>query len=244
MLGIKKKRKRAVCLLSFKIKGEKMDYIQEHTLITQRIIDEKFKKGEIKNMYIPEVLEGLNEIEDFNERVETLRKNSERSLNTILLATFNDIRPVITSEDIESITYKPAYSGEDYSIAASTLFDVAKRFYVFYREDVSLEKMKMIAGSILENLHPNEADIFKAIFTGVLPYENITPELVSTAFPEFNISCRKIERELPEVDEVPEPPAKRIIQEDIKLPKASKAVKAVKAPVKAKPKTPTKKKEV
>lgn len=152
---------------------------------TEKILAEKFKDGKINNQYIPEILEQLANISSFRDRVAALQANSDRSLNTILWFTFREERPRLSKEDVETLQYKPAPSDLDYSIAPSTLYDVSKRLYLFYREDLTVEKMKDILTEMLENLHPDEAEILKGIFIGKQPYNYVTIKLVRTAFPDL-----------------------------------------------------------
>lgn len=162
-----------------------MDEYDKHIQATQAILDDKFKKGTIQNMYIGEVLEGLSVIPAFPERVQALKNNSDRSLNTILQVTFKNDRPRLSGKDIESIEYRPTFSDDDVSIAPMNLYDTAKRLYVFYRDDLTTDQMKKIAFEILSNLHPSEAELFKGIFAGKMPVKNITKNLVETAFPDL-----------------------------------------------------------
>lgn len=208
-----------------------MDQYTKHIKETQLILDEKFKKGEIHNMYIPEILEGINEIAEFDERVMALRNNSERSMNTVLQFTFSANKLRLTKSDIDSIEYTPANADDDVSIAATNLFDVAKRLYIFEREDLPINKMKLIATEILENLHPDEAVIFKGIFDGSMPYEFIDKKLVKTAFPdlfpgeidEFDDTEITTEAdEMPEIDDTKEIVVKEDPIDEEKLTPAQK----------------------
>lgn len=158
---------------------------ERHIKATQDILDEKFKMGSISNMYIPEILEGLEAIPVFKDRVEALKKNSDRSLNTVLYYTFKNDRPLMTGNDVEEIKYTPSHAEDDISIAPMNLYDTAKRLYIFDRKDITVTHMIKLATEILENLHPLESGVFKGIFIGKMPYKNITKNLVKTAFPDL-----------------------------------------------------------
>lgn len=162
-----------------------MDEYDKHMLATQAILDDKFKNGKIKNLYIHEVLEGLAEITSIKERIEALRNNSDRSLNTLLMDTFREDRPRLTEKDIKALEYTPSDENQDIALAPMNLYDTARRLYIFWREDISPAKMKLLAVEILEGLHPIEAEIFKGMFIGKLPYKNVTKKLVSDAFPDL-----------------------------------------------------------
>jgi hypothetical protein len=136
-------------------------------------------------MYIPEILEGLETITIFKERVEALKRNSDRSLNTVLYFTFKQDRPLLSGKELLAIEYKPSHEADDISISPMNLYDTAKRLYIFERKDIALNHMIKIATEILENLHPSEAEIFKGIFTGKMPYKGITKHLVQTTFPDL-----------------------------------------------------------
>lgn len=211
-----------------------MDEYDRHLEATQRILDDKFKNGLIKNIYIPEVLEGLNEIDDFEERVKALRNNSDRSLNTILQITFVEDRPILSGKMVAGLKYKAPYGGDDYSIAASNLFGVSKRLALFYRSDIPVDKMKKIATEILENLHPTEGEIFKGIFAGVLPYKRVDKALVKAAFPD--LFSHEVE-ETAIAKSTDEEPAK---DEDQKPEVEAPALDKAEQPDPVKPKSPTK----
>lgn len=162
-----------------------MDVYRKHELETQRVMDEKFKEGNVKNLYIPEILEGLSEITSFKDRVAALRNNSEISLNTILHMAFRDERPLLTKDDVLSLEYNSPFKDDDYSVSPSSLYAIAKRLYIFYRPDITKNKMKLLLLEMLENLHEDEAKILIGVFTGDIPYPNITKKLVASAFPDL-----------------------------------------------------------
>jgi len=193
-----------------------MDEYDKHMHATQAILDNKFKSGKIQNMYIGEVLEGFSEIPGFKDRVIALQNNSDRSLNTILQVTYKNDRPRLSGNDIESIKYIPASAEEDVSIAPMNLYDTAKRLYVFYREDMTVDQMKKVAFEILSNLHPSEAEIFKGIFAGKLPVANITKNLVESAFPGLFAGEKKVEEPKPAKTKTPAKPGKKVIGKPMK----------------------------
>jgi len=220
-----------------------MDQYDRHAADTQRIINEKFKQGNVKNLYIPEILEGIDEIESFDDRVKALRANSDRSLNTILQVTFKEERPRLTAQDIEAIKYKPAYSGDDFSISPSTLYDVSRRVYIFYRTDITVAQMSKIAMEILSNLHPIEAEVFKGIFKGKMPYKNITKELVRAAFPDL-FAGELTEEEKKEKEEKHAEALRqaKILVDAEELAKAKKLLQTEEAKVKTEPEKDTEEK--
>lgn len=183
-----------------------------HRVRTQQILDEKFKQGDIKNIYIGEILEGLSEIKSFDERVKALRSNSNRSLNTFLLYAFSDFDYEITEKEINSIDYD--IFEEDIALAPSDIFDEAKRFYVFKRTDLKPEAKLKVLGDMFSRIHPSEVELIKGMLTGKLAVKNITKNLVSTAFPDL----------FPEEEETPEPD----------VPVTPEPVTSVTAPVKKK----------
>jgi hypothetical protein len=155
-------------------------------MLTQKILDEKFKTGHLNNLSIPEKLETISKINPFSERVKALQANSERSLNTILLYTFGDYKWKFTKEDIDKLEYKEPPADEDVFIQGTNLNQEAKRLYIFVEgEKASKEKLSEILLVMLENLHPDEGKILKGIFEGNSPYKNITKKLVTTAFPDL-----------------------------------------------------------
>lgn len=163
-----------------------MDPHLYHEMLTQKILDEKFKTGHLNNLSIPEKLETISKINPFSERVKALQANSERSLNTILLYTFGDYKWKFTKEDIDKIEYKEPPADEDVFIQGTNLNQEAKRLYIFMEgEKASKEKLSEILLVMLENLHPDEGKILKGIFEGNSPYKNITKKLVATAFPDL-----------------------------------------------------------
>jgi hypothetical protein len=155
-------------------------------MLTQKILDEKFKTGHLNNLSIPEKLETISKINPFSERVKALQANSERSLNTILLYTFGDYKWKFTKEDIDKLEYKEPPADEDVFIQGTNLNQEAKRLYIFVEgEKASKEKLSEILLVMLENLHPDEGKILKGMFEGNSPYKNITKKLVTTAFPDL-----------------------------------------------------------
>jgi hypothetical protein len=155
-------------------------------MLTQKILDEKFKTGHLNNLSIPEKLETISKINPFSERVKALQANSERSLNTILLYTFGDYKWKFTKEDIDKLEYKEPPADEDVFIQGTNLNQEAKRLYIFMEgEKASKEKLSEILLVMLENLHPDEGKILKGMFEGNSPYKNITKKLVTTAFPDL-----------------------------------------------------------
>lgn len=172
---------------------------EKHIRATQDILDEKFKMGTISNMYIPEILEGLEAIVVFGDRVAALKKNSDRSLNTVLYYAFKQDRPILTAKEVLAIEYKPSHEADDISISPMNLYDTAKRLYIFDSKTITVAHMIKMATEILENLHPSEAEVFKGIFTQKMPYKNITKKLVETAFPD--LFAGEEPEEVEEVDE-------------------------------------------
>jgi hypothetical protein len=157
--------------------------------MTQEILDAKFRKGEIKRLFIGEILEGLAEVKTFPERVKALRANSERSLNTILMYTFKNEQHRITKEILDNLSYDETPIGDnDISLYPGNLHEVARRLYVFNRADLTEMKLKRLLEDILETLHPSEREILIGVFKGKLPYKNITRNLVETAFPDLFVN--------------------------------------------------------
>lgn len=176
-----------------------MDPHRKHELETQRILDEKFKRGAVKHLTVPEKLEGISEIKSFDERVKALRANSERSFNTILHYTYGDFKWVFTKEEILGLQYKETPVDEDVSIQGTNLIQEARRLYVFLDgTKANKDRLQSILIQILENIHPDEAEILKGMFLGDIPYKNITKKLVSTAFPDLFPEDQKEEVKKPQ----------------------------------------------
>jgi len=161
------------------------DEYAKHTRLTQQILDEKFAQGRIKKMAMDEVLEGINEIQNFDTRVQVLRNNSERSLNTLLLFTFDGVPWALSPEDVKTVKYRAPDASEDQHMQGTNLFVEGKRFYVFRLDTLTRKKGIELLTEMLENLHPNEGEILKGMLLGKLPYTNITKDLVATAFPDL-----------------------------------------------------------
>lgn len=162
-----------------------MDPHKLHELQTQQILDAKFAAGRLENLSLHEKLEGLSEITSFQERVLTLRANSERSFNTILHYTFGDFKWKLTPEDIKSIEYMSS-DDSDPSIQGMNLIKEARRLYVFLEDSAATkERLIEILTEMFENLHEDEVKILKGMFEGKLPYKNVTKKLVATAFPDL-----------------------------------------------------------
>lgn len=159
------------------------DDLDRHLRATQQILDEKFKAGTLKNLFVPEMLQGISEIPSFGERVEAIRNNRNRSLNSVLHLTFGDFDFGFTAKEVEDIEYEPTYAHDDYSIAPSSFTDpsVCRRLYRLTDPQLNKSRKLLMVADMLENLHPDEAEILKGIFKGSLPYKNITAKLVKTA---------------------------------------------------------------
>lgn len=161
------------------------DEYAKHARLTQQILDEKFAQGRIKKMSMDEVLEGINEIQDFDTRVQVLRNNSERSLNTLLLFTFDGVPWALSPEDVKTVKYRAPDVSEDQHVQGTDLYAEGKRLYVFRLDTLTRKKGLELLIEMLENIHPNEGEILKGMLLGKLPYTNITKDLVATAFPDL-----------------------------------------------------------
>jgi hypothetical protein len=104
---------------------------------------------------------------------------------------FKNDRPRLTSEDVESVVFKCVHPGDDISMAPMNLYSVAKRLYVFWRTDLSIDSLKKVVFEILSSLHEDEVPIFKSIFSGESNYPGIDKELVNEAFP--SLFAREVE---------------------------------------------------
>jgi hypothetical protein len=220
--------------------------IQQNNQEAQDYLDNKFKRGGVKKMSIDEILEGLNEIQDFDERVKALRSNSERNLNTILLYAFDGVQWVLTPEEVKAVKYKPS-DDDDQFIQGTNLFQEARRLYIFRIPTLRKDRAVSLLTELLENLHPNEAKVLIGLITGEFPYQNITKDLVATAFPDLflgYVPCESKEEGKQEEEKTEDPSLQASAPSSPKPAKTPKKPAAPKAPKTPKPPAKPKKAEV
>lgn len=212
-----------------KLLSDQEEY-DKNVAMTQKILDDKFAQGRLTKLSMSEILEGINEVKTFEERVQVLRNNSERSLNTLLLFTFDGLPWALSPEDIRTLKYKVPSADDDVFIHGTNLHQEAKRFYIFRLDTLPRLRALHLLAEMLENLHPDEGEILKGMMLGSLPYENITKQLVAAAFPDLFPGYVPEEEGKQEEQDTKTP-----AQED-QAPKSTSSTSGAKSPRKSKPK--------
>lgn len=137
----------------------------------------------MKNIY--EIFQEFEKAPTRQEKIEVLRKNSERGqLKPILQGAFHpDIQFVFK----EPLTYKK--SDAPIGLGYSNLDSEMKRIYLFVEgskrvePSLTLERKKQIAIQILEALEGKESDVFMNMMLKDLKVKGLTAKIVEEAFP-------------------------------------------------------------
>ena len=137
---------------------------------------------------IYEVLNEIKNATDKNQKIVTLRLNNTQALREVLRYAFTPQLKFFTNQVPK---YKPDNPPEGMSF--NSLFNECRRFYILTEEPVEFSlcgkrtnanrKMEILT-QILENIHPNEAEVLSRMVTGDFSkYYGITKKLVEEAFP-------------------------------------------------------------
>ena len=136
-----------------------------------------------------EIFDDFEGLPNRKERVEYLRKYSDKAFTTFLEMTFNkDIQ-----FDVEALpnTYRPALepAGLNYTYLNLEI----PKLYRFIKnhpskpEGLTREKQEKLLLVILEALHADEARLFVGMFAKDLKVRYLTAKLVKEVFPQLNI---------------------------------------------------------
>lgn len=137
---------------------------------------------------IYEILDQVKNATDKNLKINTLRANNTQALREVLKYSFLPHLKFFTNQVPK---YKPDNPPEGMSF--NSLFNECRRFYILTEEPVEFSlcgkrtnanrKMEILT-QILENIHPNEAEVLSRMVTGDFSkYYGITKKLVEEAFP-------------------------------------------------------------
>ena len=136
-----------------------------------------------------EIFDEFEQLPSRKERVQFLKKHSEKAFTTFLELSFNkDVQ-----FDIEALpnTYRPAL--EPAGLNYTYLNLEVPKLYRFIKnhpskaEGLTVEKQRKLLVVILEALHADEARLFVNMFAKDLKVRYLTSKLVKEVFPDLKI---------------------------------------------------------
>jgi hypothetical protein len=133
---------------------------------------------------VSKVLQQINELKKKEDRVEALRANVHPTMKTILQYMFD---PTIEFSLPEGA---PPYKESKFN-QPKALLQETRRFYLLTKNGhpaLKPLKREQIFIEILEFVDAEDAKLLIAMKDKKSPYKNITKDLVSTAFPELNLT--------------------------------------------------------
>jgi hypothetical protein len=141
-----------------------------------------------RSLGISEILAQSVKYPDENDKIEWLRQNDSHELRMVLQLAFdNRIQWLLPSGPVP---YKPSPALN----CEGRLKQEAKKFYLFISvmgvpQHKTLKQIKReeIYIQMLESIDKFDAALMIAVKDKKIPYEGITPELVSKAFPQLNL---------------------------------------------------------
>lgn len=150
-------------------------------------VKEKFIRGDYQKLYIPEILERVNELKEEEDRVSAMRSNANNALMSILFYVFDtkQIEFDLTPEEVNDIEHLDCSAMADYDMAELTITREYKDLNYLIR-DIPKEKKIQLLRRWFDHFHPNETALVKAMFTRKLPmYPTITEEFVRKCYPNL-----------------------------------------------------------
>ena len=125
------------------------------------------------------ILEFTSKLPD-EEKIKCLRANENTALLTVLQFA---LRPGIEWALPEG---DPPYRPNEYPNQESVLYSEARKLYLFVKggnDNLKQLKREAMFIELLEIIDPQDAKLLLAAKNKTIPYEGITPEIVSAAFP-------------------------------------------------------------
>ena len=86
-------------------------------------VKEKFIRGDYQRLYIPEILERVNELKEESDRVNAMRSNASNALMSFLFYVFDtqQIEFDLTAKDVNGIEHLDCSAMTDFDMAELTL---------------------------------------------------------------------------------------------------------------------------
>ena len=150
-------------------------------------VKEKFIRGDYQRLYIPEILERVNELTEESDRVNAMRANASNALMSVLFYIFDtqQIEFDLTAKEVNSIDHLDCTAIGDYDMAELTLSREYKGLNYLIK-DYTKDQKKAYLRRWFDHFHPKETELVKAMFTRKLPmYPTITEEFVRKCYPNL-----------------------------------------------------------
>lgn len=130
---------------------------------------------------ISEILDKASKLKKKTDKIEFLRKHANPSLITVLqFALKPDVKILLPEGDAP---YKPAaLADENYGM----LYSEVRRLYLFCENgnpNLKPAKRESLFISLLESIHPKDAELLVAAKDKKLPYKGLTKALIEEAYP-------------------------------------------------------------
>jgi hypothetical protein len=128
-----------------------------------------------------EVLEEVDKESDENTQISMLRKLANGRFEEFIKYAFNKNLKMALPEG-------PApFKRWDECDSHAYLWPEIRRLYIFYPGKSNLTQAKREEQwiSLLESVHPKDADLLQNVKDQIWPYENIPAELINKAFPQL-----------------------------------------------------------
>ena len=150
-------------------------------------VKEKFIRGDYQRLYLPEILERVDELTEEEDRVNAMRSNASNALMSFLFYVFDtqQIEFDLTIDEVSAIDHLDCSGMTDYDMAELTLSREYKTLNYLVKDYTKEEKLRFLR-RWFDHFHPNETNIVKAMFTRKLPmYPSITEEFVRRCYPNL-----------------------------------------------------------
>lgn len=160
----------------------------------QEILDAKFFKGEIKNLYISEILEKISAIKSINNKIEALRNNASIPLMNYLYYVYEStIKFNLNENEVKKITYNKQ-DCTDLDMSINTIRNESDRFNVLINKKINKKQMSDFLERWFETFHNNDVQLMYMMYAHKIsaPYNGITEKLVRSAYPNL-LSVKKRE---------------------------------------------------
>lgn len=127
------------------------------------------------------ILDFTDKLPNDEERIKCLRANAGPAMKIVLRCAFRDDITFLLPEGV------PEYEENQVDGNDQFLYREARKFEHFINPEIHPIKRENIFISLLQSVSPEDAKLICAVKDKNLPYENITKDLVTKAFPEdFN----------------------------------------------------------
>ena len=150
-------------------------------------VKEKFIRGDYQRLYIPEILERVDELKEESDRVSAMRSNASNALMSVLFYVFDtqqiefDLKP----KEVNAIEHLDCSNLKDYDMAELTLSREYKTLSYLIKDYKKEEKLAFLR-RWFDHFHPKETALVKAMFTRSLPqYPSITEKFVRQCYPNL-----------------------------------------------------------